>query len=77
MWDIQWRAVFTVPFCPQMFGDAYFVAPLYGFLELYARAGGVIYGYGFTERGPDIFGNVVTLEGGSLCRLRGRLRRLC
>ena len=51
----------------QVFGDAYFVAPLYQFLELYARTGGRIYTYSFTERGPDIFGNVVTFQGRPLC----------
>ncbi|XP_037080714.1 cholinesterase 1-like [Pollicipes pollicipes] len=49
----------------KIFSDAYFVAPLYGFLELYARSGAPIYAYAFTERGPDIFGNVVALEGAS------------
>ncbi|XP_037082489.1 cholinesterase 1-like [Pollicipes pollicipes] len=47
----------------KIFGDAYFAAPMYQFMEMYARAGAVIYGYGFTERGPDIFGNVVTFQG--------------
>ncbi|XP_043234786.1 cholinesterase 1-like [Amphibalanus amphitrite] len=47
----------------KMFGDAYFIAPLYGFLEGYARAGGEAYAYSFTERGPDIYGNVVTYQG--------------
>jgi len=47
----------------KMFGDAYFVAPQYRFMEEYANRGGTVYGYAFTNRGPDIFGNVVTFQG--------------
>ena len=66
------------PLCRQIFGDAYFIAPLYGFLEGYARAGGEAYAYSFTERGPDIYGNVVTFQGESSSdrRRQGRAQSL-
>ncbi|XP_043217903.1 acetylcholinesterase-like [Amphibalanus amphitrite] len=71
---LSYRYVDTVPPGSQqqmltsfvkIFSDAYFVAPLYSFLDLYARSGADLYAYGYNGEGPDIFGNIVSLPSAS------------